>query len=139
MITPVFKATVEKGQLILHNKPAFQKFVGSRKDGEYKLSLKRSTKARSNQQNRYYWGVIIKMISEETGMFPDETHDALKWKFLRKSAGRFETVHSTTRLSTNEFSEYIDKVIAFASTDLNMRIPLPNEVDLDALNLDYAK
>ena len=85
-----------------------------------------SIKPRSLKENNYYWGIVLTLLAEATGFTPEEAHDAMRWKFLRKGQ-RFETVRSTTGLTTNEFEEYLEKIRLFAAQELNCIIPLPNE------------
>ena len=42
-----------------------------------------SGKQRSNQQSRYYWGIVVQILSEHTGFTKDEVHELLKRKFLK--------------------------------------------------------
>ena len=77
---------------------------------------------RSNPQNKYYFGVVVDMISEETGNEPEETHELLKLKFL-KSMGKA----NTTQLDTKEFNIYIEKIQRWAAQELSCVIPDPNE------------
>ncbi len=96
------------------------------------------SKSRSNPQNSYYWGVIIKLISEHLGYTTEETHEILKYKFLKidfeipqKSKAQTELVpisRSTTQLDTKEMEEYLSQVRMWASGDLGVFIPEPNEV-----------
>ncbi len=95
-------------------------------------------KDRSNNQNSYYWGVIISLLSEHTGFSPDEMHEILKHKFLRRTLW-VRTKHgtqeqsiiaqSTTRLTTKQFEEYQSQIRQWASMDLGVFLPEPNEVD----------
>lgn len=95
-------------------------------------------KNRSTQENRYYFGVVVKALSELTGFNPDEMHEILKHKFLKKSVwitniekGTVEEVvitQSTTELTTVEFENYLAKIRQWAGEELNCPIPLPNEV-----------
>ena len=75
---------------------------------------------RSNPQNKYYFGVVVDMISEETGNEPEETHELLKLKFL-KPMGKA----NTTQLDTKEFNLYIEKIQRWAAQDLGCIIPDP--------------
>lgn len=75
---------------------------------------------RSNPQNKYYFGVIVDMISQETGNEPEETHELLKLKFL-KPMGK----QNTTQLDTREFNLYIEKIQRWAAQELSMVIPDP--------------
>jgi hypothetical protein len=95
------------------------------------VTVSKYTKTRSNDQNRYMWGVVYRYISESTGMTPEESHDAMRMLFLRVSGdGRSpDTIKSTTELSTVQFEEYIESVKQFAAEKLGTYIPDPNEVD----------
>jgi hypothetical protein len=70
------------------------------------------------EQNRYYRGVVIPLISQSTGYTNEEVHELMKKQFLskrKKVMGKFINKYkSTTKLSTEEFNEYIEKIRAFA-------------------------
>jgi len=87
---------------------------------------------RSNNQNRYYWGVVLKYISNNTGSTPEELHDVFKPMFLKEfisfNGSEVERVKDTKRLTTLEFEAYLTKIRTFASAELGVFIPLPNEV-----------
>lgn len=87
---------------------------------------------RSVNQNAYYWGVIIDMISKYLGYFPDEMHEILKRKFLPSKVVKLKDEEivipeSTARLDSGEFENYLESIRIWAATDLNMTIPVPNE------------
>lgn len=85
---------------------------------------------RSNQQNRYYWGVVIETLAEEIGLTPEETHEALKHKFLTPIEKKgYKLYPTTTQLLTTEFNTYIEKIQRWAAQDLSIVIPDPNEAD----------
>lgn len=96
-------------------------------------------KNRSNQQNRYYHGVVIPIVKnclKDAGyiMNNDNVHDLLKLKFLREvlfineSTGDItERTKSTTELSTSAFMDYISEIRQFTLEYFNTDIPEPNE------------
>jgi len=88
---------------------------------------------RSNPQNAYLWGVVYKIISEHTGFSVDEVHEFCKLEFNSKMVhiGKDEVKIglSTAIMNTLEFTEYIEKIVMFASGDLGLNIPKPNEED----------
>ena len=93
-------------------------------------------KLRSVSENKYYWGVVLDILSDELGHTKTEMHEILKTKFLRdiayikKKNGehlKVETSKSTTDLKTNEFEDYLSKIRNFASAELGIWIPEPNE------------
>lgn len=133
MTVPVFNASVENGTLRFAEgeKQRMAQYVRSLK-GDVSVTVKKRTKPRSSHQNRYYWGVVVALLSEYTGYEHEEMHDALKLLFLRKPAhapGLPDTLRSTSDLSTKEFEDYLERVRRWADIELSIIIPLPNEVE----------
>jgi hypothetical protein len=93
------------------------------------LIIKKHEEKCSDAQRGYYFGVIVKIIAEHTGHEPEEIHDYLKWKFLRKKddAG-LEIARSTESLTTGEREQYHEKCRRWAFVVLDLTIPLPNQV-----------
>jgi hypothetical protein len=85
---------------------------------------------RSQKQNAYYWGVVLKIMGAEIGYLPDEIHQLMCKEFLsyERSPGEL-FVKSTTKLSTVEFEDYLANVRRFAATELSIFIPMPNETE----------
>ena len=52
------------------------------KEVEVTITLPKDYPQRSGQQSKYYWGVIVEMISQHTGYTPEEVHELLKQRFL---------------------------------------------------------
>lgn len=133
MITPKFIACVENGVLKFADseKQRMNQYIRGLK-GEVEIVLKKRTKSRSSNQNRYYWGVVIETLSNHIGYEREEMHDTLKILFLRKPApaqGLPDTLRSTSSLTTVEFEEFLERVRRWASVDFSLSIPLPNEVE----------
>lgn len=103
------------------------------------FSIEKVKKTRSNNQNRYYHGVIIPIVKnclKEAGyiMNNDEVHELLKLKFLREvlfidenTGDVTERVKSTTELSTSAFMDYASDIRQFTLEYFNTDIPEPNE------------
>jgi len=132
-IKPIFYGVVQKGKLVLDEPKLYKQHLKTfkREDGEptkVVMVLEKWRQSRSDNQNRYYWGVVVRMIADELGYSDEEAHEAIKWEFLRKLGVRITTVRSTADLSTVEFEEYLSKVRTWASIELNIMIPLPHEV-----------
>ena len=85
--------------------------------------------ARSIRQNKYYWGVVISMISKETGYTPEEAHEAMKFKFLSvfDADKQLRRVRSTSSLDTAEMEEYLSNIRKWGDEYLKVYIPSPNE------------
>lgn len=101
------------------------------------LVAKEAEDDRSVQQNRFYWGVVLTQIAEQARVngqrYAGEAwHELFKRQFLgyrfkkvmvagrrRKTVSR--VLRSTTDLTVRQMSKYLEQVIAFAVTDLNVR------------------
>lgn len=120
-----------KAKMRLERRDEFQKRLEKFASKDIELWIGPRGYLRSLNQNRYYWGVIIEMISDETGHTPDEIHAFVKGMFLKKwitfKEKEIEITRSTTELDKAEFEDYAEKVRRWATTELNMNIPLPNE------------
>lgn len=123
-----FRGKIENGKAKVYQPELMQMYIESLKEGteiKYTLGVHRNT--RSNEQNRYMFGVVYLMISERTGYFIEEVHDAMKIKFLTIEETPLHRVRSTSTLDTLELEEYLTKIRTWASLELGLYIPLPNE------------
>ena len=97
----------------------------------YKAKIEVIKGQRSNQQNRYAH-FVFNMIAEETGEFMPNVKWFYRQLFLTVVEKIFdkeiERVRSTIELTTLEQEDFMTKVRMHASTELNMFVPLPNEV-----------
>ena len=125
----LFHGTVLKGKLILTEQSAYNTVLRSLESKEIELSIGTIIRHRSNNQNRYYWAVVLRLIGDYTGYHPEEAHDAMRLMFLLDREKKIPTLRSTTDLTTVEFEEYLARIRQFAAADLSVFIPLPNEVD----------
>lgn len=86
---------------------------------------------RSNQLNQYYWGVVVKIISDYTGYTKEETHELLKQTFLKKKVlvndEWYDTTESTTKLDNKRMLEFIEQVKQWAAEIFSLYIPDPHE------------
>lgn len=87
---------------------------------------------RSDAQNRYYWSCVVPIFSECSGYEKDEAHDLLKSKFLRvervlPSGEIMERVRSTTELTVQEFTEYVERCVRFCDSQ-DWRMPPMDDV-----------
>lgn len=115
---------------------AFANLIQDLKPGPYEVTVKARTVKRSVDQNEYYWAVIIDMISKHTGYDPEVVHAMMAKQFLsrreyirnyRGKSLEFTYVISTTKLSTQEFEVYLERIRRFAAEQFALSIPLPNE------------
>lgn len=100
-------------------------------DDFYTIEIVKSKRKRSLSQNKFYWGVVVKIISMHTGYTADETHQELAKMFLSYDNSGKKFVRSTTKLTTWEFEQYLDKIRAWAKYEMDCYIPMPNEITED--------
>ena len=106
------KITIAWWKILL--KEYFDHNVSNLKDGDY--VLKKYVNSRSNSQNRYYrW--LLTIIANELGYDSNEVHEILRMRFLYvpESSTMLPYCKSTSKLTTSEFSDYIEKIKNFAA------------------------
>lgn len=126
-----FGCIIENNRLKINRANDFAEYCKSLIGKDLILELRERSKKRSEQQNSYYWGVVVKTLSDELGYETDEIHELLKQMFInpifKEIKGiEFEIRKSTTKLSTKEFKEYIEKIQRWASQE-EIYIPDPLE------------
>jgi hypothetical protein len=123
------------GKLKVYEQPKFVEFVKGLPSDNLEMILRRAKSKRSAQQNKYYWAVVVKILSEETGNDPEDIHDFIKLKFNPKfvTVGNEQalTGGSTTELGTKEFEEKMEEIRAWASIEQGIEIPEPNGVEYE--------
>ena len=125
----IFKGKIKGPKFTLDDRKKFEEYVFGQTDGDYTLTIDKVKDNRSLRQNAYYFGVVIRIISNETGHTPDETHEILKYYFLKVYNDKGEVIRlkSTKELSTSEFEEYMSKIRMKFASQMDIQIPEPNE------------
>lgn len=100
-------------------------------DGEFLVKIQRKPKRRTNQVNKYYWGVVLEYISQETGENKNLLHELMKDRFIPNVVFLDAYDLSTASLDTVQMWEYIEMIRAWSVGFLNCYIPEPNEVILN--------
>jgi len=130
MIIPTFQGVVNKG--VLQVEARFYPYLASLEGQKVEIVVRKRRSKRSDQQNRYYWGVVVQILADHCGYSPEEMHEALKEKFLgtqdRDKHGLIKT-KSTAVLSKDEFVRYTNEVMRWAAENLTIYIPDPHLVD----------
>ena len=128
---PILYGKVQAGKLKLDVPQSYLVELSRLEGQRIELTIRKERLLRSLNQNRYYWSVIIEILSDYFGYEKEEMHEALKFKFLKKHEDTdLVTVGSTAKLSTAEFTEYIDEIVRWASTEYQVVIPSADGVDL---------
>ena len=129
---PIFIGKVnDKGELNINpaNFKSYREWLKTLACKTVQITVKRLGKQRSTEQNRYYFGVVISMLSDESGHSRDEMHSAMKLKFLSYYDQGLLFTRSTTELTTKEMEAYIEDIKRFAMEFYNLYIPNPQEVE----------
>jgi len=131
-------ATVRHGRLFIRHRRQFDELV-RRLDERWELevSVRRLVANRSQQANRYWWGVCVQLVSDHTGYTPEEVHELAKQMFIPKKlavakgngeiVGEFVMGGSTRSMNTAEFSAFVERFKQWAATELDVYIPDANE------------
>ena len=95
------------------------------------MEVNRMRAIRSVEQNKYYWLIIVWMLSDYLGNTPQEMHDILKYLHNHKemtlpSGEVVREGETTTNLDTKEAEAYFERIRIWAQQELNFIIPLPN-------------
>ena len=128
---PILYGKVRDGKLKLDAPQSYLVEISRLEGQRIELTIRKERRVRSLSQNKYYWGVIIEILSDNFGYDREEMHEALKFKFLKKHGDTdLVTVGSTAKLSTAEFTGYIDEIIRWASTEHQVVIPSASDIEL---------
>lgn len=127
-MTTIFHGEIRDGRISLYMRDEFAGLIQKLNGKQIEIVLRRHKEKRSNGQNALYWATYIPAFAEYSGHTPEEMHDAFKMMFLRREGGKFDTVRSTTSLSTDEFTEYLAKIELLAA-EHGVFIPRGRDID----------
>ena len=134
-MNPIFLGRIDKGKVSFQNRPLFDQYIKSFKDGTLlEIIVKKFKETKSDPLRKYYFGVVMKLLSEETGYTKDEMHDAMKAKFASTYGENdlliIQSVFSNkSKMSIEDKQDFIEQVKRWAATYLSLYIPDPNEVE----------
>ena len=132
VMIPILHGQVKGGKLVLDSPQSYLVELSRLEGRRIELTIRKERHTRSLSQNKYYWGVVIEILSSYFGYDREEMHEALKFKFLKKHGDTdLATVGSTSKLSTAGFTNYIDEIIRWAAIEYQVVIPSADEVDIE--------
>lgn len=114
-------------KLMMDDRAGYLRFISRMKDGKrVTVSVSPFRKDRSLPQNSYYHGVVLKTFGDHLGYDTEDLHFEMRRLFLCVDPdAEIKRYKSTTKLSTVEFNEYIDKIVRLAAEN-GCDIPEPN-------------
>ena len=135
MPTDTFTAlgTVDHGRLTLRDPDTFREAMRHVPDGEVAVSVGEVTpRRRTLAQNSFYW-LLCTALAKDTGQDKKQFHAYFSTCFLSEpitlvnAAGEIVAeqvvVRSTTGLSAEEFSEYVDRCVLCAAETFHFVLP----------------
>ena len=137
--------TGRKMKLRLYKQDDLEKHVDTLK-GTIRITVSKFERSRSNQQNRWLWGVAYELIADHTGHDKEEIHEWVKDAIGLRKEVRYKgvdgkermrwLVRSTTEYSVSEMTEFMNLLQQWAVSELGVNIPNPNEVEPE--NKDFG-
>lgn len=106
-------------------------------DGVYRVEIKRHRARRSNDQNAYLWGVVYPAALQgfidlgwTTIVNTEHVHEYFKREFLSREFVNIRTGEvvslpdmSTSGMTTEQFSVYIDQVVGYCLENMGVVVP----------------
>lgn len=134
-MNPIFPAKVNKKRVQMDEPEKFGNYLERYEGKRVAVVVKKLSQDRTLPQLRYYWGVVIHLLSQHTGYEPEEMHKVVKFKFLKAVTEKGdEYVRSLSTLipdplDTSMMTEYIEQIRRWAVMDLGVTIPDPDKVE----------
>lgn len=112
-------------------------------NGKYTISMKKVQETRSNQQNKIMWvwfNLIAKAWTEATGRVftKDDVYNAYCLMFLPIDTPRGRAAGSTSSLTQEQMSEFLERVKADAATEYGIQLPSAEDNFFVALAEEYS-
>lgn len=130
--------TKKDGRLTFSEEPAaIFEFLSN---GEYVMTIKRMSKKRSIQQNDLMW-MWFECIARETGTGKDDIYMYYCKKFLCKvitiGEKQEEIYNTSSKLNTEQMTDFLNKIQADAAQELGIRLPQPEDRFFEAFYQQY--
>ena len=104
-------------------------------DKPWAITIEPHREKRTLSQNALMWKwheEVVKYVHEATGQDKDDIHEHLKQKFLTPKIteinGEISKRWSTKGLSKAEMSEYMNKIYAWATSEMGLLLPVPEDL-----------
>lgn len=138
---PIFAANVVDGKLKIlpGEKASIKRWISGFQTGtQLDIIIRRHQSKRTLRQNAYYFGVVVKILSDHFGYDHEEMHEEMKLMFnpIRSKIDPSRTIGgSTTKLSTVEFfsdeQSYVERICRWAAEQHGVYIPPPEGASND--------
>lgn len=137
---PIFTGDIVNGNLKLldREREAIRRWCMTFKTGtKVDITIRKHRSKRTNDQNAYYWGIVIPILADHFGYDQEEMHEELKILFnpIKSKIDPSRTIGgSTTKMSTVEFysddeSSYVERICRWAATEYGLYVPPPKKAE----------
>ena len=129
----VVQARIDRGKLILPNRALLAAAVKRWPDMAVDVEIRPFEETRRGRANRYYRGVVLKLIAEETGHAADDLHEYFKLRHNSKlvadpaTGEEIKVPQSTAKLSIQAFSDYLNLVMLDGAELCGIVFPEPRK------------
>lgn len=129
-----FGGAVKGGKVELDDKVGWAALL-ARLDGKrVVVEVAVHSERRSSQANRWYWSCVVPLAAEalsvdrQVPLSKEQAHYVLKSAFLGIEETTLGPVpKSTSKLTTTQFWEYCEKIVAHCASEWGMAVPMPGE------------
>ena len=110
---PVWRGRMEKfGKPAIYETKEFLDYKLGLEGREIEFIVREHLAGRTVSQNEYYWGVIVRMLAEHSGVDTSEAHEIIKRALLcERGDPALPFLRSTRPMNVREFSIYIEAAI----------------------------
>lgn len=132
-VVPIFTGRVnQQGKLDPDAPKDLQRYIHTLTGKPVDITVRIHRSRRSSRANRYYFGVVVRMLAEYCGYDTQDMHEALAMKFLRVEDCPVTGAprrRRTPQTNTREFADYVDACVRFAA-ELGIVVPQPGDVEV---------
>jgi len=126
----IVQARVEGGELKVPTRKFLLAALKGWPDMAVDLEIRPFEETRRARANRYYWGVVLKMMAAESGHSAEDLHEQMKMRHNSRMVADFagdlrRLPASTTKMTVAEFSTYIEAVMLDGAEYLGLTFPEP--------------
>lgn len=125
------------GKPVLDDPHEFTKAVKKMEGKKGYITVMPFRKMKTNEQNKYYRGVVVQRLADYWGYTNEEAHQAISTEHLKVTIhdGVPPIIKSTalSEWNTEEWEQYMTFLRNWASSEFGVYIEEPNEVDMSSI------
>ena len=129
-----YMGIAKKGKVILDEnyKIPYLAYILRNEGKRIEITVSVESKTNSKPQQRYYRGVVVKMLADHIGESYERMHELLQPAFFMYQDSKERNYIRSTEIgewTTVEWEERMDAIRKWAFDFHNLIIPLPNEIE----------